>query len=77
MYKLRVDAIRLYIIDNFNQRVVFNNNIYPIDNVSNYSIKQVEDKVMDTKTFYTFKNALFNGYSNPTENNLDQLFNNW
>ena len=70
-------SLMVDLIDNFNQRVVYNNSIYPVDRVNSYTIKQVEDKVMDTKTFYSFKNALFNGYSNPTENNLDELFNNW
>jgi len=70
-------SLMVDLIDNFNQRLVFNNTIFPNDRVNSYTIKQIEDKVMDNKTFFSFKNALFNDYSNPTESNLDELFNNW
>lgn len=70
-------SLMVDLIDNFNQRIAYNNYIYPLDNVNGYSIKQIEDKVMDNKTFYSFKSALRDTYTNPTENNLDELFNNW
>lgn len=69
-------SLMVDLTDNYNQRT-FRGYQYPIDNVSGYTIKQIEDKVMDKKTFYSFKNALRDSYNNPTENNLDQLFNNW
>jgi len=69
-------SLMVDLIDNYNQRA-FRGSQYPIDNVNGYTIKQIEDKLMDTKTFGTFKEALRNGYANPTEGNLDELFNNW
>lgn len=70
-------SLMVDLIDNFNQQISYSNPNYPLDNVSGYNLKQIEDQVMNTKTFYSLKNAMRDSYTNPTENNLDQLFNNW
>lgn len=53
-------------------------NTYSIgDNVTGYSILQIENSLKYQKTFDDWKNKIKNDYENPTENNLDQLFNYW
>ena len=71
-------SLMVDLIDNNNQRVSsWNGSLCPVDNVSGYTINQVEDQVMNVKHFYSLNNALRDNYNNPTENNLDELFNNW
>ena len=47
------------------------------DNVTGYTIRQIENSLMYQKTWNDWKNKIKNDYENTTENNLDQLFNYW
>jgi hypothetical protein len=47
------------------------------ENVSGYTIKQIEDALIGAKTFTDWKNNIKNKYNNATENNLDAVFNYW
>ena len=47
------------------------------DQVSGYTISQIEDALNNAKTFNQWKNNIKNLYNNGTENNLDNLFNYW
>mgnify|MGYP003384223434 FL=1 len=47
------------------------------DNVTGYTIKQIEDVLSYTSSWEGWKNNIKNKYNNATENNLDALFNHW
>jgi hypothetical protein len=47
------------------------------DQVSGYSILQLENALKNQKTWASWKNNIINNYYNGTENNLDALFNYW
>lgn len=47
------------------------------DQVSGYTIKQIEDVLGNTSSWGSWKNNLKNRYNNATENNLDAVFNRW
>ena len=48
------------------------------DNVSGYTIKQIEDVLHNTKTWEDWQRHIFNAYSsNSTRNNLNTLFHYW
>lgn len=50
----------------------------PIDRVNGYTINQLEDALIDTKSWWEWRDRIFNiDPNNPTRNNLDELFNNW
>ena len=49
---------------------------YP-DNVTGYSIKQIEDAVKGSKNFNAWKDNIKNKYDNGTKNNLDASFAYW
>lgn len=53
-----------------------NNGLYN-DNVSGYTIREIEDALNGEKTWDGWKNNIKNKYNNGTENNLDALFNYW
>ena len=63
------------LIDDVNQRD--NGPQFPIDNVEGYSMRQIENMVMNNATFTGFKYDLKRVYNNSTEGYLDQLRNNW
>lgn len=63
-------------IDNINQRNLYGS-AYPIDRVSGYTIKQLENGLRGTKSWKQWRDNIKNKYSNPTEQYLDELFNNW
>lgn len=69
-------SLMVDLIDNFNQRTEYGN-IYVLDNVSGFTINQVENEVMQTRKFSELKTNLIDNYDNPTEGNLNELFNNW
>jgi hypothetical protein len=50
---------------------------WPIDRVSGYSINQIETSFKKSKTWTEWRTNLFNDHSNSTENNLQELFDNW
>ena len=62
-------------VDTLNQRI--NGPQFPLDNVSGYSLRQIENMVMNNATFTGFKDDMKRVYNNPTEIYLDQLRNNW
>lgn len=47
------------------------------DQVSGYSILQIEDALIGQKTWDGWKNNIKNKYNNATENNMDALFDFW
>lgn len=47
------------------------------DQVSGYSIRQLEDALKSERTWNDWKNKIKNLYNNATENNLDASFNYW
>lgn len=47
------------------------------DQVSGYTMNQIEQAVNGAKTWDDWKNNLKNNYTNGTENQLDNLFNHW
>jgi hypothetical protein len=68
------------LIDNENQRLtrtpLFGINL-PIDQVTGYTILQIENTLSSSGNFAGWRNQLFDRYNNPTEANLTELFNNW
>lgn len=47
------------------------------DQVSGYTIKQIEDVLSNTSSWKSWENNIKNNYNNDTENNLDAVFNRW
>jgi hypothetical protein len=47
------------------------------DQVSGYSIRQIEDALQSKKTWNEWRDNIKNSYNNATENNLDALFAHW
>jgi hypothetical protein len=64
------------LIDSYNQKDIRGFQ-YPPDDVENFTINQIENEVMDNRTFYSFKNALKNNYDNNTSQYVDKLYNYW
>ena len=44
------------------------------DEVSGYTIKQIEDVLEDTSSWNNWRDNIKSRYSNPTKNNLEKLF---
>ena len=61
-------------IDNDNR---FGNTMTLNENVSGYSIRQIEDALRYKRTWNTWRNNILNGYNNDTEDHLEELFNYW
>ena len=64
------------LMDTFNQRAEYDYS-YPIDNVSGYTISQIENAIKGVRTLEEWRDNLKNMYDNPTEIYLDELFNNY
>lgn len=47
------------------------------DNVTGYTIRQIEDALAGATSWDSWKNRIKSKYNNGTENNLDALFNYW
>lgn len=47
------------------------------DNVSGYTIRQIENSLMYQKNWDDWRNKIISDYDNPTENNLPALFTRW
>lgn len=47
------------------------------DNVTGYTIKQIEDVLSNTSTWQDWENNIRNNYNNATEGNLQALFTHW
>jgi len=65
------------LIDNENQREIYQNNDYPIDRVSGYSLQQIESSLKTNSDLESIKTYLLNTYDNSTETYMDELFNNY
>lgn len=55
----------------------YNNFHLPVDNVSGFSIKQVELGLMGSQNWFHWRDNIIERFNNPTERNLNELFNNW
>ena len=75
-YESKYTALVIDLMDNYNQRAVWGIN-RPVDNVSGYTIEQIENAIKGAKTLEKWRDNLRDKYDNPTENNLDELFNNY
>lgn len=67
-------------IDDLNQRThpgFTNRDLLPIDRVSGYNILQLQGALIGAKSWWQWRDNIKNRYDNPTEENLDELFNNW
>lgn len=58
------------------QDLIDNDNSYS-DQTSGYSISQIENSLKYQKTWQDWRNKIKQDYDNPTENNLDTVFNYW
>ena len=47
------------------------------DNVSGYTIREIENSLMYQKNWDDWRNKIINDHTNPTENNLSALFTRW
>lgn len=66
------------LMDNINQRATHGNSTnYPIDRVSGYTISQIENALKNKRTLTQWRDRLKFLYNNNTENNVDELFNNY
>jgi hypothetical protein len=63
-------------IDDFNQSVIFDNR-FPIDRVNGYTLKQLEQSLIGARHWGQWRDNIKNKYDNPTEQFVDELFNNW
>ena len=68
-------------LDNINQRTdrrYGNGNAdWPVDRVSGYNIVQLEQALKGARTWWGWRDNIRNRYSNSTEGNLNELFDNW
>jgi hypothetical protein len=67
-------------IDDFNQKTQLQEkfiNPLPNDNVSGYTIKQIEDGLRGRSSWNGWCEGMIEKHNNPTEVNLSQLFKNW
>ena len=51
--------------------------IHGYDEVSGYTVRQIEDVLSYTSSWEDWKNNIKNKYNNATEHNLDKLFTYW
>jgi hypothetical protein len=63
------------LIDDYNQRT--KGESYPIDNVSGYTLPQLEWALFHASTWHGWRNAIRDLYNNPTESYLNELFANY
>lgn len=63
--------------DNLNQNtLIFNDGrVLPVDRVSGYTLKQIQDAMKNTRKLNTWKQNLINNYHNSTEIFIDDVFN--
>lgn len=65
-------------IDDYNQRIRnINGYLYPVDKVSGYTLKQLQDALVGARSWSQWRDNIKNKYDNPTEMYIDELFNNW
>lgn len=64
-------------IDNINQRIINNDFNLPVDNVSGYNLRELEIGLIGAPNWFHWRDNIKSRFNNPTETNLDELFNNW
>lgn len=64
------------LIDNYNQRFSQHANC-PADNVSGYTIKQLESSLYGATNWNKWRDNIKNQHTNLTSGNVDELFDNW
>lgn len=65
------------LLDNVNQRVFYNNNAFPIDRVSGYIAVQLQNALINAKSWNDWRDNIKSNYNNSTEPFVDELFANW
>jgi len=63
-------------IDDFNQSVIFDNR-FPVDRVNGCTLKQLEQSLIGARHWSQWGDNVKNNYDNPTEQFVDEPFNNW
>lgn len=88
-FERKYTSLVIDLIDNINQRTdsvdVWDNihvrkanlNDYPIDRVSGYTIRQIEQSLKGVTTLQQWRDNLYNQQSNTTKENLQELFDNY
>ena len=61
------------LIDDFNQNL--ENPDFPIDEVSGYTLQQIQSALNNSRNLEQWRQKLQWNFDNPTENNLEELFN--
>ena len=56
--------------------VVQFNNRFPVDRVNSYTLKQLEQSLIGARHWRQWRDNVKNKYDNPTEQFVDELFNN-
>jgi len=74
-YESKYTPLVIDLMDDFNQRS--KGEKYPNDNVSGYTIAQIETAMKGAKTLEKWRDNLRDKYDNPTEGYLEELFNNY
>jgi hypothetical protein len=64
------------LMDYFNQRQSYGSN-FPMDNVSGYTINQLEAAMVNSNSWWQWRDNLKSRFDNHTEQSVDELFNNW
>lgn len=80
--ELEVSEMRAYtplvydLTDNLNQSTILyqNGKVLPIDRVSGYTLKQIQDALNDSRSLDDWKTKLIDNYSNSTEGFIDDVF---
>ncbi|WP_299313097.1 hypothetical protein [uncultured Aquimarina sp.] len=66
------------LIDNNNQRATNGNSLaFPLDRVSGYSIRQIEQALKGSTSWNQWRNNMISLHNNATENRVNELFGNW
>src|SRR5690554_17780 len=60
------------LVDELNQSTINPN--FPVDRVSGYTLKQIQDALNGSRSLDDWKNKLINNYNNPTEGFIDDVF---
>lgn len=63
-------------IDEDNQSIKYGSD-YPKDQVSGYTLKQLEQALIGAKAWDDWRKNIESLYENPTKQYLEELFNNW
>ena len=69
-------SIVIDMMDDENQRVLQSDNAFPQDRVENYTILQIQQSLKGVRAWYQWRDNM-RGISNPTSNNINELFGNW